>query len=90
MSETTNYQYLYHGRGLCCHTNDCLRKRYFYLGCNEISQGYEMYIWEGQNSWVRQGHNGKIGRKKNNSFILKFSKDICNIYEEIHCPFDIA
>lgn len=48
-----------------------------------------MYTWEGQNSWARQGHNGKIGRKKN-SFILKFRKDICNLCEETHCTFDTA
>lgn len=23
-----------------------------------------MYMWEGQNSWARQGHNGKTGRKQ--------------------------
>lgn len=49
-----------------------------------------MYKWEGQNSWVRQGHNGKIGRKKKNSFILKFSKGICDLYEETDCIFDIT
>lgn len=49
-----------------------------------------MYVSEGQDSGVRQGHNSEIGRKGKTSFILKISEGTCNLYEETHCTFDIA